>query len=165
MTKKTAIILSVVVIFFLLIFLLSGPLLNGIIKPKLLKAINKDDKNLNLSVEDLSYNLLNNDFSLEENKLFFIQSYSGSVDSFIVKAPSITIGGINWLSYIFNDNMNVSKIVIDNPSINIYETGIKNKDTSKNKSGSINSFPFNLEELSINSGSLVKKNSNSQTIS
>lgn len=166
-TKKIGIIFSVILLAFVLIYIFSGYFLNGIIKPKLVESVNENNKNLNLSVEDLHYNLFSNTFNLGKNKLVYIDSSSNSIDSFLIKVPSIKIDGINWLSYIFYDKVNVSKIIVNEPLINIFGTNNKNDSSYSKKSFSLTSakiLPFNCGELTINSGRFIRINSDHQTI-
>ncbi len=164
--KKIIFTVGGIAAFIFFIFLLSGPFLNGIIKPKILKSINKNE-NIKLVIEDLTYNLFTNNFYLERNS-FYTKNNSEEKDSFKINAPSITIGGINWLNYFFNNKIDVNNIQVNNPQINIYSSKNISKSSSSNSNSfnlkSLNNFLFECSRININSGSLIRKNTEGKTV-
>ncbi len=167
------IITGVLLLLFLAVLIFSDPILNSLVKDKLLAKANAG-KNTTLHIDDMSYHLFSNSVVTSGIKLSYKDSSSGGTSVYDVKIPSFEISGINWFNIIFSSGLSLGTAVISRPVLQIKSDQSRKSQGEENKQGKekqrysplfnksfISSLPsrinpFNLSKLEIRSGKLFR---------
>lgn len=159
-TSRIAIIVTLsVLLFFVLLGILLSPVINGIIKPRILAKLNS--QNLNLQIEHAGYSILTNKVTI--NKLTLIQHDESDTVRIDIESADLYP---DWFHFLFNNGYSFRGIEIN--SLFISRSTVPDIDTSgstenKNIFSFIDSLKRTLpylysDYLIINNGNYVKYN-------
>ena len=108
---------------FVIIFSFINPLLNEIVKQKIINSVNKN-RNNKLSIEKVHFIPSLNRLFVSNLYFRYINSNDKKSDSVIVKFPLVSIGGINWPKLISGSGYSFTELRLEKPMIIIRkETG------------------------------------------
>ncbi len=162
---------GILLLLFLTVLIFSDPLLNNLVKDKLITKANSG-KNTNLRIDDMNYHLFSNSIRVAGIKLSYKDSSRSRTSEYDVKIPSFEISGINWFTVIFGSGLSLGTIVIDQPVLQIKSNVRRNnqsggkhnaKENQKHSRLFNKSFirslpsvlnPLNLDKLEIRSAKL-----------
>ena len=156
--KILLIFFGVVIVLIIAIMIFIDPLLNSMVKPKLLDYANKNKK-ITLEFDKLDYSLFTNSLSVLNSKFTYSDSSASGSDSLSVQTPSISFSGINWLKLVFGSYNSFNEITITEPFIFIKRTHNRGVDNTTNpvdlpwgkRLQELLPEELNIPELTINS--------------
>ncbi len=152
-------ILIIITIILFLIIISINPVLNGIVKPKILNPVNQN-KNINVKIGYIGYNVFTQKLSIESTQVILKDSTSG--DSTKFQIPNCEVSDFKMFKLILGNGLSFENIVINHPHlfINRSSGGNEKDPKTKNKKNSndneLLSFlpkklkPFSFEKISIN---------------
>ncbi len=127
------IIAAVLLLLFLAVLIFSDPILNSLVKDKLLSKANSP-KNISLQIDDMSYHLFSNSVETKGIRLSYKDSSGTGISTYNVKIPSFEISGINWAVVIFGSGLSLGTTIIDKPVFEI-KSQSDGKQKEKNNNG------------------------------
>ena len=158
-------ILLIILAIILLLIILINPILNGIIKPKILRSINEDRK-INVSIDYVSYNFFTHNLTFENASIKIKKASSANTDSIII--PYCKFTDLNAFNILIGNGLSFDNLILDKPHIFAdLSDSVSEKDSSKTNDK--NSFeenilealpdklkPLSFETIGINSLSISK---------
>jgi hypothetical protein len=108
-----------------------NPILNFIVKPKLIK--NANDKTYHLNIESLGYSLLTNSLTAENIFYTWNDTSLSSIDSSGVLISEAAASGISLFDLIFNNRLSVLELKLFEPEYKIFS--LNESEDNRNKSG------------------------------
>jgi hypothetical protein len=157
--------LTAVLFLLFLISVLANPVLNWVVKPKIINSVNNESVNLQIAGID---------FSLFQNRIIIYNSVltiNDSANNNRINIPYISANRINWFTLLFKDGYKFGNVIISEPKIFLKNYSLNN---SKRVSGQDTSYssdstlaqhlaklipeglnPLILDNLKINSATLI----------
>ncbi len=168
------IIAGVLLLIFLAVIIFSDPLLNSLVKDKLVSKANSS-KNTTLHIDDMSYHLFSNSVEASDIEFSYKDSSEAGSSSYKARIPHLRFSGINWFTIISGSGLSLSSVVIDRPVFQInskknssqkdQEQG-QNKKTKRDTPLFDKSFvsdlpsrinPLHIDNFGIRSGKLIHR--------
>jgi len=109
--------------------LLINPIINSIVKPKMVANVN--DRNYHLKIDNLSYNLFTNSLSAENIFYTWNDSSVFTIDSSVIFIPESSAKGISLFNLIFRSRLTVREVQLHKPEYKIFSL---NKESNKKNS-------------------------------
>ncbi len=159
--------------FFLAVIIFSDPLLNSLVKDKLVAKANSA-KNTNLHIDDMSYHLFSNSVEAAGIRFSYEDSSAAGRTTYNIVIASFEISGINWFKVIFGSGLSIGTTVVKQPVLQVKsETGEKQQDKKENSGNGKQKYtplfsksfasglpsrinPLNINKLEIRSGKLFR---------
>src|SRR5690606_8863474 len=137
----------------MLLNLIINPLLNNLIKSKILNELRTDSYS-EASIDELNYSIITN--QIELNNFIYTSADSSETNSLFIKAKS-AVAGMNVLDYLLKGEYNFSSINIKGLEIKRFsENHSSNKDGKKNFSFS-GIKGIHADEITIENGIYIHK--------
>lgn len=151
-------IVLIVVIIGVIIYAVSGFILEPMVQNKVQKSLNKGSgTDYNLTVEHLDVRLLGGSILAQNIRIEPKTSISNLKSAaFDARINELEIEGIDLLEYLFTNRLDVNEVEIDTFMVNIYsvpsKTGGKNKGSGQDKQGSGKLKIINISSINIDKG-------------
>ena len=153
----------------------SNPILNWIVKPQIANSINNES--INIKIGGIDYSFFQNKLIGFNSELVLKNCSTTSCDTTQIKIPVITISNFNFISFLFGNGYSFGSISTDNVNITVNEydkTAIEEENKTHNPSDSTllqmvtKSLPdyvkpFSINDLYINSASIVRNTYSDET--
>lgn len=122
----------------LLLGVIGAMVVQKMMTSKIEKFLSNDlPENLKLDYEHLDFSLINGNLTIDTINF---TNFEKNTDSIIitVQTKHVVIDGISYWDYLVNDEINLQKIIIDQPDIQLfYHKAVKSKDSTPSKTKSL----------------------------
>ncbi|MGK7392307.1 MAG: hypothetical protein ACNS60_18280 [Candidatus Cyclobacteriaceae bacterium M2_1C_046] len=165
--KTAGIIIGIIILLGTLIYALTGLILEPYLKDKLVNKLQKiNNVSYNIDIERFDIQTFGGNIYMEGVEIVPVHAPTVSQTGYKLLLDKLQIEGLNINDYIFNNEIDINRISISNPTIVLYQYVLQTKDTVSDESsgnkGAVNIDKVKIDNISLRHGEFRIINSNNE---